>query len=142
MLSSAALAGAPSPRWQELAGEVRVVWPGNRLWGDPLVDARITLEDQAERSSRVYLLADASNAQLALVLAAHRPGVVRAVLLVSLPRQPIADDCAHQQLVGALRSRGVQVHRLQPGGSVVRIGEAAVAEEVLRQLVRPGLPTG
>jgi hypothetical protein len=76
--------GADIPgTWSALARCVRVLWLWLSAAEDPLVHARATMERQADAGLCVYVITRSPLLQTALLVAAHRPDRVGAVLLVS-----------------------------------------------------------
>jgi pimeloyl-ACP methyl ester carboxylesterase len=136
--------------WESMAECVRVVWFDSTALDDPLVDARIALERQA-RTRDVYLVANRDGEQLATLLAAHRPDVVRGVFLIVRPGTAATDsatprDRTRGELGSFLDDHGVLARSLQPNGrgtgkeqTTAGIDTAAVVEVVARELLALGV---
>lgn len=76
--------GADLPgTWPALARYVQVLWLWLSTAEDPLVHARATMERQADAGRSVYVITRSPLLQTALLVAAHRPEWVDAVLLVA-----------------------------------------------------------
>lgn len=75
--------GADLPgNWPALAQYVQVLWLWLSAAEDPLVHARAMMERQADADRSIYVITRSPLLQTALLVAAHRPERVGAVLLV------------------------------------------------------------
>jgi hypothetical protein len=92
--------------WPVLARCVQVLWLWLSAAEDPLVHARATMERQADAGLSVYVITRSPLLQTALLVAAHRPDQVGAVLLVTdKGARPDSDD-----LCDVLARHEVPVH--------------------------------
>lgn len=134
--------GADLPgTWPTLARYVQVLWLGLSAAEDPLVHARATMERQADAGRSVYVITRSPLLQTALLVAAHRPDRVGAVLLV-------ADEGARpgrDELWDVLARHEVSVHSViltEPSsGRLHPLCRHEVMDMVRSDLTHLGVPT-
>jgi hypothetical protein len=133
--------GADLPgTWSTIARSVQVLWLWLSAAEDPLVHARATFERQADAGLFVYVITRSALAQTAMLVAAHRPEVVGAVLLVEEEGTRLGRD----QLRDVLAAHHVPVHSIRLGAGPNRrlhpLCRREVMDTVRKDLVELGAP--